>query len=131
MTKKLKVRRPLTSHIFHGLWALFTLYRTVYSQSPGQVIWGLLFITSIALLVRVIVKGSYLEKDGSNLIINGDFQTRSVPIADIERIQIKPGPFADSCIILKGDKGKIGFSYHNVNNNDFNALMRSLEVPII
>ena len=131
MTSKIKVRRPLTSHIFHGLWILLTLYKTVDSQSPGKFIWGLLFIVSIALLVRVIFKGSYLEKDGSSLIINGDFfQTRTVQITDIERVEIEPGPFSDSRIILKDGKGRVKFNYHNVNSEDFNDLMRSINVPI-
>jgi len=104
----------------------------VDSQSPGKFIWGLLLIVSIALLVRVMINGSYLENDGSNLIINEDFfQTRTVQIAGIERVEIESGPFSDSRIILKDGKGRIKFNYHNVNSEDFNDLMRSLNVPIM
>jgi hypothetical protein len=131
MTENIKVRRPLTSHLFHLLWILLTLYKTIDSQSPGRYIWGLLFSIAVILLVRVIIKGSYLEKDGSNLIINEDFfRTRIVQIADIERVEIEAGPFSDSRIILRDDKGKIKFNYHNVNDDDFNALMKSLNVPV-
>ena len=110
---------------------MLALYKTLDSQSPGKYIWALLFLISIALIVRVTVKKSYLELVGSTLVINTDsFQTKSVEVADIERIEIKTGPFSDSNIILKDNKAPIKFNYFNVNDKDFNQLMKQLNVPI-
>jgi hypothetical protein len=114
-----------------ALWTLRALYKTLDSQTNGRYLWGTLFSVSLLVLIRVIIKRSYLEKTGSTLKINrAFFQTRTIEIADIEMIEIDPGTFSDSHIVLKDNKGKVKFNYQNVNDKDFNAVMQSLNVPV-
>jgi hypothetical protein len=95
MDEIIKVGRPVRSHIFHGLWMVFTLYSTLDSVPPAKYVWGLLFASSIALLLRVILKRNYMELRGSKLFVYGDFfNTQTTDISDIERIEIAPGPLA-------------------------------------
>lgn len=77
------------------------------------------------------MKHSYLEKVGSTLTVNGDlFKTSTIDIADIEKIEVAAGPFSNSRIILKEKKGSVKFNYYNVNDGDFNELIKSLDVPV-
>lgn len=126
----IKVRRSIQSHFIRGLWMLLALYKTLVSQTPGKYIWAFLLAFSIIMIGWVINNKSYLELAGSRLIINTDtFQTKSIEVSDIERIEIEPGLFSDSRIVLKGDKGVVKFNYHNVNDRDFNQLMKQLNIP--
>ena len=94
MEEIIRFRRKATSHLFHGLWILFAIYRIWDSEPPGTYIWGLLVAIPIALILRVLIKTNYLEIKDSRLTINGDFfTTQTTEINAIERIQIEAGPW--------------------------------------
>jgi hypothetical protein len=110
---------------------LFTLYRTLDSGPPAKYVWGLLFASSIAILLRVILKRNYMELRESKLFVYGDlFHTQTTDISAIERIEIEPGPFSHSKIFLKEKKGIIRFNYSNVDDTEFKVLVKYLNVPL-
>lgn len=127
----LKVRRPITSHVFHAAWIALTLYQTIDSGFPARMIWGLLFLYAVALAVRAVLKPQVLELTGTKLTIYGDFfRSKTVDITDIDRIEIEAGPFSNSKVVLKGNKRHVKFNYYRVRNNDFDALLKELNVPV-
>lgn len=127
----LKVHRPAKSHFFHATWVALTLYETVDSGFPARAIWGVLFLHAVALAVRAMLKPQILELTGTKLIIYGDFfRSKTVDVSDIERIEIEAGPFSYSKIILKDNKGRVKFDYYQVRNEEFDVLVKELNVPI-
>jgi hypothetical protein len=131
MGEIIRVRRNTNSHVFHGLWVLYTFYRTWDSELPFTYFWGLSFAISIVLILRVLIKNNYLEIKDSRLTINGDFfNTQTTEISEIERIQIEAGPFGRSKIFLKDKKKIIKFNYRDVDNKEFKILLKHLGVPV-
>lgn len=127
----LKVRRPARSYFFQTALIALTLYKTFDSGFPAQVIWGMWFLLALYWMVKVLLKPQYIELTGTKLTVYDNFfRSKTVDITDIERIEIEAGPFSRSKIILKDNKGRVKFDYYQVRNEEFDALMKELNVPI-
>jgi len=126
-----KVRRRLSSIVFYGVWAAFTLYETLTSESPATFAWGLQLVVAVALIVRGLSKKYYFEFDGSKLTIYRFlFSTRTIDAANIAGIEIEDGFFSSSKIFLKDSNEVIRFNYDNAHHEDFIALLHALKVPV-
>ena len=126
-----KVRRRLSSFVFYALWAAFAFYKTLSSEPPATFIWGLQLVIATALIVRGLSKKYYFELDGSKLTINRFFSRPSViEVANIAGIEMEDGFFSSSRIFLKDSTQVIRFNYDNAHYEDFNALLRALNVPV-
>lgn len=91
----------------------------------------MLFILAVALMVRMVLKPNVMELKGTTLTVLCDFfSSINIDVSDIDRIEIKAGPLSSSRIVLKGDKRHMKFDYYKVRNADFDALTKSLKVPI-
>ena len=131
MHPPLKVRRPINSHIFHLAWTGLTFYQAMNSGLPARWIWGMLFVIAVAHIIRVIVKPHYMELRGTTLTVYLDFfSSITVDIGDIDRIEIKAGPWSKSRIVLKDNKRHVKFDYYLVRNADFDALVKAMGVPV-
>lgn len=127
----LKVKRPITVYVFHGLWILWGVYKSINNHSSfAQFSWILLTLLASISLWSLLRKRNYFELVDSKLIINKDyFQTQSIDIDKIEKIDIEPGPFKYSRIILR-DKTEIKFNDSYVDNKDLKEFMGRLSIPI-
>ncbi len=127
----LKVKRPITVFVFHGLWILWGLYKLTNSNSTfGQFSWSILTLLASINLWSMLRKKNYFELIDNKLIINKDFfQTQSIDVDKIEKIDIEPGPFKYSRIILR-DKTEIKFNDSYVDKTDLKEFMGRLSIPI-
>ncbi len=126
-----KVRRRLSSLIFYAAWAAFTLYETLTSEPPAIFVWGLQLVIALALIVRGVSKKYYFELEGSRLTINRFFfRTRTIDVAAIAGIQIEQGFLSSSKIFLKDGNEVVRFNHDNAHFEDFNTLLRALNVPV-
>lgn len=131
MTMTLTVRRSIITYIFYIVWIPLTFYAALNSGLPASRIWGILFIAAIVNLIFIILKPYYMTLAGGRLTIRLDLiSSIAVDISDIERIEIKAVPWSSSRILLNGNERHVKFNYYRVRNNDFDALLKELNVPV-
>lgn len=128
----LKVRRPGGYFFLVIAQTVLMLGLAVKNEFPARAIWGGLFVLGVALTIRALLKPQYMELSGTKLTIYGHyFRTKTIDIGDIERIEVEPGPFSHSKIVLKENKGYVKFDDYQVRNEEFAALVKALNVPVL
>jgi hypothetical protein len=128
---KYGLRRPLQAYLIHGLWIALTIYySTTNSTEFGQ--WSLRLMTLVGTvsLIHMIIKRNYFEIVDNKLIINRDyFRATTIDLDKIEKINIKPGPFTSSSIILK-DKTTVKYLDSQTNDKDLKQFMGQFNIPV-
>lgn len=127
----LRVKRPFTVYLFHGIWILWGIYKlaTIHSAG-GRFSWTVVTLLASISLWSVLRKQNYFELVDNKLIIHKDyFRTQSIDIDQIEKIDIEPGPFKYSRIIMR-DKSEVKFNEDYLDNKDLKEFMGKLNIPI-
>jgi hypothetical protein len=125
------LKRPFQTYLTHGLWiALTAYYSTTNSTEFGQ--WTLRLMTLIGTvsLIHMIIKRNYIEIVNNKLIINRDyFRTTTIDLDKIEKINIEPGPFKSSRVILK-DKTTVKYLDSQTNDKELKQFMGQFNIPV-
>jgi len=110
----MKVNRRFQVYVFHSLWLLFAGYRASDSISTmAKYSWIIVLALAMTSMLNVLLRRNYLEIIGQQLKINRDFfQTQTLELKDIVKIEIQPNPLVNSYILMKdGRKVKFNDSY--------------------
>jgi hypothetical protein len=128
---KYGLKRPFQTYLIHGLWIVLTFYySTTNSSEFGQWILRLMTVIGTVSLIHMIIKRNYFEVADGKLIINRDyFRNTTIDLDKIEKIDIEPGPFSSSKIILK-DKTTIKYLDNQVNDKELKELMEQFNIPV-
>jgi hypothetical protein len=129
MTQGLK--RPIQGYLFQVLWISMMLYwSTINSSEIGRwILWAGAFVGIIS-LAHMILKRNYFEVVDNKLIINEGILKRIIIDLDkIEKLNIEPGPFTASTIILK-DKTKIKYSDRQTDDKKLKEFMGQYNIPV-
>ncbi len=121
----------MSDYILDIIWIIMTLaYSLTNRPEFGQ--WTLRALTAVGVvsLVTKVHKKNYFEIENSNLTINESvFAKKSIPLDQIEKVQIKASPFSSSKIILK-DKKIVKYSDSQVNDRKLKDFMASLNISV-
>ncbi len=123
------VRRTLWSYPGYVAWIAFTLFKIYSPNTKWPIIWIVLLTIKLILVIRIIINRNYFEIKGSQLTIRRDFFYKdTIEITDIEKIELKSGPFSKSIIRLKNGKRGLKFRYFIVNENDFTQFVNAYQI---
>ena len=79
---------------------------------------------------NMIIKRNYIEIVNNKLIINRDyFRTTTIDLDKIEKINIEPGPFKSSRVILK-DKTTVKYLDSQTNDKELKQFMGQFNIPV-
>lgn len=67
---------------------------------------------------------------GVGIVRGSVTRNRKLQPFKLERIEIKAVPWSSSRIVVKGNKRHTKFDYYQVRKNDFDALLKELNVPL-
>jgi len=100
------IRRQVQVYVLHGLTTSFVIYK-IFNSATRRSSWILFLVLGIISFSNILIKKYYIEIVESTIVIHQDyFRTKSVNLSDIEKVEIEPGPFKFSSILLK-DKTKV------------------------
>ncbi|HEV8515154.1 MAG TPA: hypothetical protein VGQ59_17855 [Cyclobacteriaceae bacterium] len=129
MTKGIK--RHLQVYILHGLVTLLVIYKIFNSATTqGRSSWILFLVLGIISFANILINKHYIVIRESSMIIHQDyFRTKSINLNDIEKIEIEPGPFKSSSIVLK-DKTKVKFIDSYIDIKELKEAMNNFNISV-
>jgi hypothetical protein len=87
-------------------------------------------IVGMISIIHMIIKRNYFEVSNDKLVINKDFfRTKIIDLDKIEKVDIEPGPFSSSRIILK-DKTTIKYLDNQTNEKELREFMGQFSIPV-
>jgi len=90
----------------------------------------LILILGIVSFINILVNKYYIEIVESSIIIHQDFfRSKSISASDIEKIEIEPGPFKLSSILLK-DRTKIKFNDNYIDLKELKEAMGNFNISV-
>jgi hypothetical protein len=129
MTKGIK--RHIRIYIFHGLLTALVIYKILNSVTiVGKSSLTLILILGVLSFLNILVYRHYIEIVESSVVIHQDyFRTKSVNVKDIEKIEIEPGPFKFSFILLK-NKTKVKFNDNYIDIKELKEAMSNFNISV-
>lgn len=83
-----------------------------------------------ASFISILLKRNYFEVKDNKLIINRDFfRTQLIELDKIEKLDIEPGPFTSSKIVLK-DKTMIKYADRYTDYKELKHFMGQFNIPV-
>ena len=128
---KLGLRRPVKAYFFRAVWISIVISWLITNSTDfGRWIIGLLLALGTVSFVNAIVRRNYFEIDGDELKINRDFfVTRKINLSEIERVNIEPGPFTSSTIVLK-DRSVVKYMDSQLDDVELKKVFGQLEIQV-
>lgn len=78
----------------------------------------------------MIVRKNYFEIVDDKLIINRDFfRKQTVDLKEIEKLDVEPGPFTSSKIVLK-DQSVIKYMDSQLDDKELKEMFGRLKIPV-
>jgi hypothetical protein len=128
---KLELKRPRRVYLYHCLWIVATVfYATQNSSNFGRLTLIVMAIVGTVSFLNILMKRNYFELKDNKLIINKDFfRTQVIDLDKIERVNIEPGPFTSSKIVLR-DKTKIKYMDSHADDKELKEFMGQFNIPV-
>lgn len=125
------IKRPIQAYLLHVLWIAMLIFWSVTSSSEiGRSILWIGAAAGTISLTHMIVRRNYFEVADNKLIINDRvFKTTTIDLEKIEKIEIEPGPFTASKIILK-DNTRIKYSDSQTDDKKLKEFMEQYNIPV-
>jgi hypothetical protein len=80
--------------------------------------------------ITILLRRNYFEVKDNNLIIQkGYFRTQSIALNKIEKLDIQPGPFGSSKIVLK-DRTTVKFHDSQADLKELKYFMGQFGIPV-
>jgi hypothetical protein len=129
MTKGIK--RLAQIYIFHGLLSALVIYKIFNSATIlGRSSLILILVLGIFSFANILINKYYIEIVESTIVIHQDFfRSKSINVSDVEKIEIEPGPFKLSSILLK-DKTKIKFNDNYIDLKELKETMSNFKISV-
>jgi len=125
------LKRSPQAYLTHVLWIALMIYLTLANASElGR--WSCLFLTSLGTIsfIHMLVKRNYFEVMDNKLIINRNyFRKAIIELDQIEKVNIEPGPFISSRIILK-DKTTVKILDSQTNYKQLKQFMDQFNIAV-
>jgi hypothetical protein len=118
-------------YLVFNLFGYQRFFQTGIAFTFPDLVWALYSLFLLLVFVWICVKPAYLHIRNGTLEVRHDFlYNNSVPISDIERIELETSPFSRSKILLKSKAPAIEFSYFDLSDKDFTKFRNSVPFPI-
>lgn len=99
------------------------------SQFNHIFLWGLLILTILFAILK-IVRFICIQQEGNQLKIHFNFLPQYIKIENIERVEIKYGPFTQCKILLKNGMRDLKLPFQEINKKDLEQLLKELNIPL-
>ena len=109
--------------------ALLVFWLNLNPSQFNYILWGLLIWTILFSILK-IVRFICIQQEGDKLKIHFNFSPQYIKIEDIERVEIKYGPFTQCKILVKNDKRDLKLSFQEINEKDLKRLLKELNIPL-
>jgi fructose/tagatose bisphosphate aldolase len=126
-----RIRRQVQVYVLHGLATSLVIYKIFNSESILGISSMILFLgVGLISFANIIINKYYNEVSDSSIVIHQDyFRTFSINLNEIDKIEIEPGPFKFSSILLK-DKSKVKFNDNYIDIRELKEAMSNFKISV-